>query len=71
MAFYFLFPPHDIFTLLPHNMPIKIYGHKKELINNGFFYGARAPPPPSGPGPPRYRGFTTTVTETYHSVGLQ
>jgi hypothetical protein len=32
-----------------------------------FLQGARAP---SGPGPPHYRGFTITLNDALHSVGL-
>jgi hypothetical protein len=37
------------------------------IISYFFSNGAT---PPSGPGPPRYRGFTITLRHTPHSVGL-
>jgi hypothetical protein len=41
--------------------------YKCGLIYSFFFHGSTAP---SGPGPPQYRGFTITHSDTPHSLGL-
>jgi hypothetical protein len=41
--------------------------NRRYYLETGFFYGLTAP---SGPGPSHYRGFTITLRDTPHSVGL-
>ena len=58
--------PPQLRNLISYNQ-VKLLGSGDNNVHF-LFYGATAP---SGPGPPRYRGFTITLSYTSpHSVGL-